>query len=141
MLIIATYIDFIVQQINFINKDFLDTKDLMENSKIDLSDLPCIDSHIKELYDCKAKNNLFDKPQSIFQFNGYKISNENIQLIRKFLDKKVNVEIQHWYLTDISDLINQWINDSKNQENQRQISLTEQKNAIPNILVKKIKRK
>ena len=95
MLVVAKSINFQLEQINFISKDFLLKMEILQNDKAESSKLPCLDSCVKKLFDCKSKFDLFEKPQSILQINGYKISKENIQLIRKCLDKKVNMEIKN----------------------------------------------
>ena len=91
------------------------------------SKLPSIDSHIEEIYEDKPMNNLFDKPKLAVQFNGYTISMTNIQMIRKYLRKNVNLEIKDWNVTRISYVMHEFIRKSTMLENQREMTVTEQK--------------
>ena len=127
ILLVAKYIDFRPDQIKFISKDFLLNMQLIEKNRMNWSKLPHIDSHIEEIYEDKPMNNLFDKPKLAVQFNGYTISMTNIQMIRKYLRKNVNLEIKDWNVTRISYVMHEFIRKSTMLENQREMTVTEQK--------------
>ena len=80
---VAKYIKCQFEKISFISKDFLIKMALVKFDNSDSSGFPCIDSLIKEIYDSEPEDNIFKKASSIIQFNGYKISITNIQLIRR----------------------------------------------------------
>ena len=80
---VAKYIKCQFEKISFISKDFLLKMALIKFDNSDSSGFPCIDLLIKEIYDSEPEDNIFEKASSIIQFNGYKISITNIQMIRR----------------------------------------------------------
>ena len=132
-----------VEKIKLISNDFLLTKDLLQNSKTDSSELPVFDNYAKEFYE-EFKVNLLDQSKSTVQIIGYKISLKNIQMIRKLLEEDINLQIINCCVTGILNLVNQWIYKSKVQENQKQATIkgqtTQLKNNIAKFLLQKLQK-
>ena len=94
ILLVAKYIKFTPDKICFISKDYLLKMELLQSNTAESSKLPSIDAHINNLYECKCENNLFNRPRYAIQFNGYKISMNNIKRIKGYVKQSVNLEIK-----------------------------------------------
>ena len=94
MLLVDKYIKFAPDKICFISKDYLLKMKLLRSNAAESSKLPSIDAHINNLYEYKSKNDLFNRPKYAMQFNGYKISMNNIKRIKGHMKQSVNLEIK-----------------------------------------------